>query len=154
MRKFRGCFQTMLKEHTTEEQRYVVGFLWTKNYIQRIFIQKRYLFTVASVCRVKRFTTGSKNSLKDVRKTDYVRPGRPVEIATETTVQRVKCWLLYCGLRRTCKATGQAYQCWWRICREINVIQGWNITYFTSYIHFWPIYWFSVVVRGILNALI
>jgi hypothetical protein len=29
--------------------------------------------------------------------------------------------LLLCGFRRTGKAMGQVYQCWWRICREINV---------------------------------
>jgi hypothetical protein len=33
--------------------------------MKRIFIKKRFLFTVGSVCRVKRFTTGSRNSLKD-----------------------------------------------------------------------------------------
>jgi hypothetical protein len=41
----------------------------------------------------------------------------------ETTVER----LLHCGDRRTGKAIGQVYQCWWRICREI--------TCFTFYIH-------------------
>jgi hypothetical protein len=35
----------------------------------------------------------------------------------ETTVERLLC----CGFRRTGKATGQVYQCWWRICRETNV---------------------------------
>jgi hypothetical protein len=29
--------------------------------------------------------------------------------------------LLCCGFRRTGNAMGQVYQCWWRICREINV---------------------------------
>jgi hypothetical protein len=29
--------------------------------------------------------------------------------------------LLCCGFRRTGKGTGQVYQCWWRICREIHV---------------------------------
>jgi hypothetical protein len=29
--------------------------------------------------------------------------------------------LIFCGFRRTGKAMGQVYQCWWRICREINV---------------------------------
>jgi hypothetical protein len=33
-----------------------------------IFIKKWFLFTVRSVCRVKRFTSGSRNSLKDVQK--------------------------------------------------------------------------------------
>jgi hypothetical protein len=36
--------------------------------MQRIFIKKCFLFTVGSVCHVKRFTVGSRNSLKDVRK--------------------------------------------------------------------------------------
>jgi hypothetical protein len=35
----------------------------------------------------------------------------------ETTVKRLLCY----GSRRTGKAVGQVYQCWWRICREINV---------------------------------
>jgi hypothetical protein len=37
--------------------------------------------------------------------------------AAETTVRRLLC----CGFRCTGKTTGQAYQCWWRICREIHV---------------------------------
>jgi hypothetical protein len=36
----------------------------------------------------------------------------------ETTVKR----LLYSGFRRTGKAMGQEYRCWWRKCREINVL--------------------------------
>jgi hypothetical protein len=35
----------------------------------------------------------------------------------ETTVKRLLC----CGFRGTGKEMGQVYQCWWRICREINV---------------------------------
>jgi hypothetical protein len=35
----------------------------------------------------------------------------------ETTVKRLLC----CGVRRTGKAMGQVYKCWWRICRETNV---------------------------------
>jgi hypothetical protein len=42
------------------------------------------------------------------------RPGAEV---AETTVKRLLC----CGFRRSGKAIGQVYQCWWRICREINV---------------------------------
>jgi hypothetical protein len=30
---------------------------------------------------------------------------------------------------------GQVCQCWWRICREINVFQGSNVTCFTFHIH-------------------
>jgi hypothetical protein len=46
---------------------------------------------------------------------DDARPGAEV---AETTVKR----LLRCGFRRTGKAMGQVYQCWWRICREIIVL--------------------------------
>jgi hypothetical protein len=35
----------------------------------------------------------------------------------ETTVKTLLC----CGFRRNGKAMGQVYQCWWKICREINV---------------------------------
>jgi hypothetical protein len=36
---------------------------------------------------------------------------------------------------------GQVYQCWWRICREINVFSpGSKITCFTFYIHLWSTY--------------
>jgi hypothetical protein len=34
-----------------------------------------------------------------------------------TTVKRLLCY----GFRRSGKVMGQVYQCWWRICREINV---------------------------------
>jgi hypothetical protein len=37
----------------------------------------------------------------------------------ETIVKRLLC----CGFRRSDKAMGQVYKCWWRICREINVFQ-------------------------------
>jgi hypothetical protein len=40
--------------------------------MQRIFIKKYFLLTVGSVCRIKRFTTGSGNSLKDVRKSQMM----------------------------------------------------------------------------------
>jgi hypothetical protein len=46
---------------------------------------------------------------------DDARPGGEV---TETTEKRLLC----CGFRRTGKAMGQVYQCWWRICREIDVL--------------------------------
>jgi hypothetical protein len=49
----------------------------------------------------------------------------------ETTVKKLLCL----GFRRTGKAMGQVYQCWWRICLEINVLSRLNITCFTVYIH-------------------
>jgi hypothetical protein len=50
---------TVLEDCTTEEQRSLVRFYGQKDLIQRIFIKKYFLFTVGSVCRVKRSTTGS-----------------------------------------------------------------------------------------------
>jgi hypothetical protein len=41
---------------------------------------------------------------------------RGAEVA-ETIVKILQC----CRFRRTGKAMGQVYQCWWRICQEINV---------------------------------
>jgi hypothetical protein len=40
--------------------------------MQRIFIKKRFLFTVGSVYRVKRFTTRPRNCLNDVRKSQMI----------------------------------------------------------------------------------
>jgi hypothetical protein len=43
----------------------------------------------------------------------------------ETTVKRRLC----CGFRRTGKAMGQVYRCWWRICQEINVFSQVRISH-------------------------
>jgi hypothetical protein len=52
-----------------------------------------------------------------------------------------------CGFRRTGKAMGKVYQCWWRICREINFFfpPDSNTRCFKFYIRLWPIYWLSLV---------
>jgi hypothetical protein len=39
---------------------------------KRIFIKKCFLFMVGNVCHVKLFTTGSRNSLKDIQKSQQV----------------------------------------------------------------------------------
>jgi hypothetical protein len=59
---------TELEECITEEQRSIMRFSWAKDSIKWIFIKKCFLFIVGNVYRVKRFTTGSRNSLTDVRK--------------------------------------------------------------------------------------
>jgi hypothetical protein len=79
--------------------------------MQRIFIKKCFLFTVGSVCRVKRFTTGWKTFRC------WRRSWNGGAEVAETIFKR----LLRCGFRRTGKTIGQVYQCWWRMCREINV---------------------------------
>jgi hypothetical protein len=67
---------TLLEEYTTKEQRYVVLFCGQKDSMQRIFIKKCFLFTVGSVCRVKRFTTRSRHFFKDVRKSQVMKRRR------------------------------------------------------------------------------
>jgi hypothetical protein len=57
---------TVLEECATEEQHSVVCFCGQKDSMQRIFIKKYFLFMRGSVCHVKPFTTGLRNSLKDV----------------------------------------------------------------------------------------
>jgi hypothetical protein len=54
---FSSKMATVLKTCTIEEQR-CAFFCGQKDSMQRIFIKKCFLFTVGSVCRVKRFTTG------------------------------------------------------------------------------------------------
>jgi hypothetical protein len=93
----------------TEEQHSVLRFLLAKGLKPRIFMKKCFLFTAASVYRVKRFTTGWQ-TFRWWRR----RRNGGAEVA-ETTVKNLLC---YC-FRRTGKAMGQVYQYWWRICREI-----------------------------------
>jgi hypothetical protein len=103
---------TVLEDSTNEEQRYVVSsFGRQKDSMQRIFINKCFLFMVGSVCRVKWFTTGWQTFR-------WWRRGwkEGGEIA-EARVKR----LLFRGVRRTCKAMGQVYQCSWRMCRKMNI---------------------------------
>jgi hypothetical protein len=47
---------TVLEECTNQQRRSVVRFLWAKGLTAKD-IHKCFLFTVGSVCRVKRFTT-------------------------------------------------------------------------------------------------
>jgi hypothetical protein len=92
-------------------------FCGQKTSLQRIFIKKCFVYTVGSVCRVKRFTTGPRN----VENVCWWRRGwnGGAEVA-ETTDKRLLC----CGFRSTGKAMGHVYQFWWRICREINVFSS------------------------------
>jgi hypothetical protein len=100
-----------------------------KDSMQRIFIRENFP-SKAVRSRVKKFSQG---------RTGW---NGGAEVA-ERRVKRFLC----CGFRRTGKAMGQLCQCWWRICREVNVLlPGSNITCFTFYIHLWPIYWHSLSV--------
>jgi hypothetical protein len=97
----------------TEEHRSVVLFFFCGqgNSMQRIFIKKYFLFTVGSVCGVKRFTAAWQTFRWWRRGWNGGAEG------AETTAKR----LLSCGFRSTGKAMGQVYRCLWRICREIKL---------------------------------
>jgi hypothetical protein len=58
---------TVLEECNIEEQHSVVHFCGQKDSMQKMFIKKFFLLMVGSVCHVKRFITGSRSSLKDVK---------------------------------------------------------------------------------------
>jgi hypothetical protein len=57
--------------------------------MQRIIIKKCFLLT-GSVCRIKRFTSWSRNSQGGLKPADDALPGVPVETAIEATVQQVE----------------------------------------------------------------
>jgi hypothetical protein len=57
---------TVLEEGTTEKQRSVGHFLWAKGLNAKDIRKEIFLLMVGSVCHIKRFTTGTKKSLKDV----------------------------------------------------------------------------------------
>jgi hypothetical protein len=86
-------------------------FCVQKDSLQMIFVKKLFLFTVGSVCRVKRFTTGSRDSRKDVRKTQMIADQRRKWFRQQSK------YLHAAGF----DALGQVYQCLWRMCREIDV---------------------------------
>jgi hypothetical protein len=97
------------------------GFCGQKDSMQRIFINRCFLFTVGSVCHLKRFMTGSRNPLMDVENRRWCNRGAEV---AETAVKWLLCW----EFRRAGKAMRQVYQFWWRLCREISVLPCSNIT--------------------------
>jgi hypothetical protein len=107
---------TVLKKCITEKQRSVLRFSFVGKGTrcnEYLFIKKCFIFTVGSVCRVKRFTAEQRNSLKNVRKSQMMkrRCGNGLD-----NKKNLQC----CGFRCTGKAMGEVYQCWWRICRETN----------------------------------
>jgi hypothetical protein len=81
--------------------------------MQRIFVKKCFLFTVGSVYRVRRLTTGSRNSLKDVRKSRMM----PEQVRKWLRLQSKD--LYGTGFDSLVKRWDECI-CWWRICREIQ----------------------------------
>jgi hypothetical protein len=121
----------MLAEYTTGEQCSAVCFLGgKKDSMQRIFIKKCFLFAVGGVYSVKMFITGSRTSLKDIRKLRMM-------------LDQVQKWLrqlskdFYAvGSDTLVKRWDKLCQCWLRICQEINVISRFEYyKFYILYIH-------------------
>jgi hypothetical protein len=66
------------------------------------------------------------------------RPGSGSDNSQKTSTLRVS---------THCKAMGQVYQCWWRICREMNVFSRFeHRMFYVLYPFVWPVYWLSLVL--------
>jgi hypothetical protein len=99
----------VLEECTIEEQRSIVRFLWEKESHKAMY----------PVCGGKCL---SRKALHNWVEKRGKRFADDEEVETEVRKwQRTAKRRLCCGFRRTDKAMGQVYQCWWRICREISV---------------------------------
>jgi hypothetical protein len=66
-----------------------IFFFVVKKFNAKDVHKKSFLFTVRSVCHVSGPQLG-KETISRLKAADDARPGRPVEIATKGTVQRVE----------------------------------------------------------------
>jgi transposase len=82
---------TVLEEYTTEDQRSVVRFLWAKLFKAKD-IHKEIFPVYGGKCLSRKAVQNwvEKFSRRRWKVADDARPGRPVETATEATVQRVE----------------------------------------------------------------
>jgi hypothetical protein len=108
-------------------------FCGKTNSMQRMFTKKCFLFTVGSVCRVKRFTTGSRNFNKDFRKSQMV-PDQARKWLREESKHFYAAGI-DALVRRwdSCINVGGGYV------ENQMFLSGSGITYFTFYIHLRPI---------------
>jgi hypothetical protein len=103
---------TVREKCITEEQRLCV-FLWTKR-LNAKDIHKEIFSVYDGKCLSRKMVRNwvEKCSQERSKVVDNSRPGAKLG---GTTHKRLLC----CRFRRTGKAMGQMYQCWWMICREI-----------------------------------
>jgi hypothetical protein len=82
---------TVLEENTTDEQRSIVHFLWEKR-LNAKDIHKQIFPVYGGKCLSRKAVHNwvEKFSQGRPKVADVIRPCRPVEIATEATVQRVE----------------------------------------------------------------
>jgi hypothetical protein len=119
MRMLRGWFHSQNGDRTWgvcyRKAAFSCAFLWAKG-LSAKDIHKEVFHVYDGKCLsrkavhnwVEKFSQGRSKVADDAR--------LDAEVA-ETTIKRLLC----CGFRRTGKAMGQMYHCWWRVCRDINV---------------------------------
>jgi hypothetical protein len=123
-------------ECATEELRSVVRFMWAK-WRNEKDIYKEIFPVYGGKCLSRKAFPHYWQMFRWSR-----RCWNGVAEVTETTVKSLLC----CGFRRTGKAMGQVYQCWWKICREKEMFfSSFEYYIFTFYIHLCPIYCLSIV---------
>jgi hypothetical protein len=127
--KWRPCLRSVLPTNSI----LLCVFLWTKG-LNTKDTHKEMFPVYGGKCLSRKAV---RNWVANV--SSMTRLKRRCRVA-ETTVKR----FLFCGFRRTGKAMGQVFQCWWMICREINVFSRFKYHMFHS--HLWPIYWVSLVI--------
>jgi hypothetical protein len=123
---------TMLEDRATEEQHSVVLFLWAKG-LKAKDIYKEMFPVYGGKCLSRKAVHNWIEKFSQAYSKIADDAGPSAEVA-EGTVRKLLC----CGFRRTGKTMGQVYQCWRRICREMNVLPGTKNICFTYCIHFWP----------------
>jgi hypothetical protein len=116
---------TVLEECTTEEQCSVVRLLGAK------------VHNAKDIHHKERFPVYGGKCLS--RKGVHIWEAN-VSLMTKRSKLEVWKWLrtvkrpLCCWFRRTGKTMGQVYQCWWRICGEINVFFQVRISHILRFI--------------------
>jgi hypothetical protein len=95
--------------------RSVVRFCEQKDSMQRIFIKKCFLFTMGSVCLVKRFTTGLRNVINILLITKRLkrRCGSGWEQQSKDSHAA--------GFDALLNRWDMCVKCWRRLCREISI---------------------------------
>jgi hypothetical protein len=119
---------TMFEVYTTEEGRSVVRFCGQKDPMQKMFIKKCFLITIGSICRIKRFTAGSKNVANGSLMTKRLkrRCGSGWDNSEKTCMLRVSGTSVSMLVEDMSRS-----KCFF--------VPGSNITYFTFYVHLWPL---------------
>jgi hypothetical protein len=111
-----------------------------------------FLFMVGSVCGVKRFTTESRNSLKDVRRSHMITD--QVALVRKSLRQQSKISVLRVSTHWSSDGINLSMLVEDTSRNKCFFFPNSNVTCFTFYIHLWPIYWLSLVVSGVIFVLL